>query len=250
MTRLARFARIEARLEPFAWTWRRDHADLIARHWEARWSGSATVYNGRVLMVSGLDETGDTLRASFFETDYAAMIAWIAHGFPGEPVWNGFAMGALRCRDGGYLLGRMAGHTANAGRLYFPCGTPDRSDLRPDGTVDLDGSILREIAEETGLAPDDYALEPGWVLVRDGGHLAFLRLGRLALTDAETRARVGTHLAAETRPELAGIEIVRRPEEVDEAAMPGVVVGFLRDAFAARADDAAGEAAGRPRRSP
>lgn len=232
MSRLWRVARVEALLDPFTWAWRRDHEDLIRQHWHSRWSESATVYNGRVLMLCGLDQAGDTLRASFFETDYAAMIAWIAHGFPGEPVWNGFAMGALRCRDGGYVLGRMADHTANAGKLYFPCGTPDRSDLQPGGEVDLAGSILREIAEETGLPSECYDLEPGWVVIEDGRYLAFLRRGHLALTAADTLARVQAHLAAETRPELAGIEIVSRAEEVDDAAMPGVVIAYLRDAFA------------------
>ena len=229
---LRRFARVEARLEPFSWAWRHDHQDLIAEHWRSRWSGNPAVFNGRVLMASGLEQAGETLQARFFETDYAAMIAWIAQGFPGEPVWNGFAMGALRCRDGGYLLGRMAPRTANAGKLYFPCGTPDPSDCLVGGEVDLTGSIVREIAEETGLSPDCYALETDWRVVEDGGHLAFIRRGSLALTGAETRARVTAHLAAEDRPELAGIEIVSRAEDADETAIPGVVTAYLRAAFA------------------
>lgn len=232
MSRLWRVEHVEARLEPFRWAWAEENRDLVAAHWRSRWSPGASVFNGRVLMVSRLSEGSGALRASFFETDYASMIAWIAHGFPGEPVWNGFAMGALRCRDGGFLLGRMAEHTANAGRLYFPCGTPDRSDVRPDGTVDLEGSILREIAEETGLGPDSYRLGRHWLLAEDRGYLAFLREGRLELASAEARDRVRAHLAAETRPELAEVLIVSGPEEVDDDAMPGVVTAFLRDAFA------------------
>ncbi|WP_375458039.1 NUDIX domain-containing protein [uncultured Enterovirga sp.] len=232
MTQIRRVARVEARLEPFAWAWPDQNAALVSAHWQARSRSHPGVFNGRVLMVSDLAEADGILQAHFFETDYAAMLAWITHGFPGAPVWNGFAMGALRCRDGGYLLGRMAEQTANAGQLYFPCGTPDRDDLLPGGGVDLAGSIHREIAEETGLTPADYALDPSWVVAEDRGYLAFLREGRLELTAREVRERVTSHLAAEARPELAGIEIVSRPEELEEAAMPGVVKAFLREALA------------------
>ena len=96
--------------------------------------------------------TGDRLRASYFETDFASFLAWRDWGFPDRDVFNGFGMGALRCSDGAFLLGEMADHTANAGRIYFPAGTPDLDDVKL-GAVDIAGSIAREIEEETGLTP-------------------------------------------------------------------------------------------------
>ena len=73
---------------------------------------------------------GDRFSASYFETDFASFLAWRDWGFPDRSVFNGFGMGALRCSDGAFVLGEMGRHTSNAGRIYFPSGTPDPDDIR------------------------------------------------------------------------------------------------------------------------
>ena len=82
-------------------------------------------------------------------------------------------MAALRAADGAFLLGRMAKHTANAGKVYFPSGTPDPNDVRDGGIVDLDGSVRRELLEETGLISTD-AKPGGWHAVLAGARVALI----------------------------------------------------------------------------
>lgn len=229
---LTRAARVEARLEPHRWLWREANGDLIARHWERRRAETPALFDGRVLMVAGAFVEGGQCRARFFETGYAELLAWKACRPPDDGIRNGFAMGALRGRDGGFLLGRMAAHTANAGRLYFPCGTPDLSDVRPDGIVDLAGSLTREIGEETGLGRDLYRVEPGWTIVEDRGLLAFIRLAQLSVTAEAARDIALRHIASDARAELDDVRVVRDLADLQGESVPGVVPLYLSFALA------------------
>ena len=77
---------------------------------------------------------------------------------------NCFAAPVLRSADGAYLLGVMGAHTANAGQIYFPCGTPEPGDV-VDGRVDLEHSARHELKDETGLDFEDLEPEAGWLSI-------------------------------------------------------------------------------------
>ncbi|MFX5960907.1 hypothetical protein ABTE72_19340, partial [Acinetobacter baumannii] len=85
------------------------------------------------------DFAGERFSARYFDVDFASFLAWRDWGFPDRDVFNGFGMGALRAADGAFVLGEMGGHTATAGRVYFPSGTPDLDDVR-DGRLDIPAS--------------------------------------------------------------------------------------------------------------
>ena len=116
------------------------------------------LWNGRVLLGRNPVFAGERFSADYFETDFASFLAWRDWGFPDSDVFNGFGMGALRGSDGAFVLGEMGEHTANAGRIYFPSGTPDLDDVSGD-VLDIAGSVAREVEEETGLTPADYRAE-------------------------------------------------------------------------------------------
>jgi 8-oxo-dGTP pyrophosphatase MutT (NUDIX family) len=190
------------------------------------------LWNGRVLLLYRQQFEAGVFRGAYLESDYASFAAWSRWGWPAAGVYDSFGAGAILGADGGYLLGVMSAHTLNAGQIYFPCGTPDPSDIAGD-TVDLDFSVRRELAEETGLPVAEFETEPGWTTVIDGSLIAHIRVFRARETAEELRQRALAHLAAEARPELADIRIARGPADFDPK-MRGFVRAFLGHRWRAR----------------
>ena len=232
MSAIRRVAEVAARLDPHRWAWAEENAAAVAARWARRKAERPAIFDGRVLMLAGMEAAGDRCEARFFETGYAAMTAWLDSGCPGGPVRNGFAMGALCGADGRFILGRMGAHTVNAGQLYFPAGTPDLADVAPCGAVDLAGSLLREITEETGLGASDWTVAPRWTIVEEEGRVAFMRLVRLPWPAEVACGRIRRFLAAQAQPELADVEIVSSPADLDPARMPAFLTTFLTAAWA------------------
>ncbi|NVN86866.1 MAG: NUDIX hydrolase [Rhodopseudomonas sp.] len=206
---------------PFA-TARRAEIDA---HFAARQVEKPKLWNGRVLLGRNTVFSADRLRADYFETDFASFLAWRDWGFPDRDVFNGFGMGALRGSDGAFALGEMGSHTANAGRVYFPGGTPDRNDLR-GAAVDIAASVAREVEEETGFAPADYRAAGHWDCVVTGALVAMVRVLDVDLPGAALRDRIEANLSRQNSPELAAIHLVR--DRADFApTMPRFVTAFI-----------------------
>lgn len=170
-----RVAQLDLSVQPWSWPFADERRADIETHFALKRSEKPQLWNGRVLLARHPEFAGDRLRARYFETDFASFLAWRDWGFPDSSVFNGFGMGALQSSDGAFVLGEMAGHTANAGRIYFPSGTPDLDDIRLDA-VDMAGSIAREVEEETGLTPADYRAGAHWDCVVSGHAIAMMRI--------------------------------------------------------------------------
>jgi 8-oxo-dGTP pyrophosphatase MutT (NUDIX family) len=222
---VVRLARAELRFAPRPWKFAQARRAEIDAHFAGLARDNPHAFNGRVLLLHEFALADGVLRGTYFETDFASFIAWRDWGWPDPSVRNCFGQAALRAADDAYLLGVMAAHTLNAGRIYFPSGTPDPSDVTGD-RVDLDGSVLRELTEEAGLTGADVTLDPGWHAVLAGPRLAMLKPVRSPLPAAELRARILAHLAAEAHPELADVRIVRGAADLDDM-MPEFIRDYL-----------------------
>jgi 8-oxo-dGTP pyrophosphatase MutT (NUDIX family) len=227
-----RVTTLDLKFRPRPWPFADERRAEISAHFAIK-QGERPIWNGRILLARDPVFTGDRFSADYFETDFASFLAWRDWGFPDKDVFNGFGMGALRGSDGAFILGEMGRHTSNAGRIYFPSGTPDPNDLR-DGAVDISGSVAREVEEETGLTPADYEAATQWDCVVSGAAIAMIRILQADLPAEKLQAGIEANLARQAQPELSAIHLVRATSDLT-AAMPRFVTAFIEKQFSAPA---------------
>ena len=165
-----RVTTLDLAVRPIAWPFAEERRAEIAAHFAEKQRERPKIWNGRVLLGRDAVFTDGHLAATYFETDFASFLAWRDWGFPDKAVFNGFGMGALRTSDGAFVMGEMAQHTANAGRIYFPRARPIST---TSGTArsTFPAVSIRELEEETGLTAADYRAEPDWHCVVTGQRL-------------------------------------------------------------------------------
>jgi 8-oxo-dGTP pyrophosphatase MutT (NUDIX family) len=224
-----RVTTLDLGFRPRPWPFAGERRAEISAHFDVK-AREKPIWNGRILLARDPAFTEDRFSASYFEADFASFLAWRDWGFPDTDVFNGFGMGALRASDGAFVLGEMGQHTSNAGRIYFPSGTPDLDDIR-DGAVDIAGSVAREVEEETGLTQTDYRPSAHWDCVVSGRAIAMIRILHVDLEGAALRRRIESNLARQPQPELSAIHLVRELSDLT-AAMPRFVTAFVEQQFA------------------
>src|SRR5258706_14449465 len=226
-----RVTTLDLNVRPRPWPFAEERRTEIEAHFAIKQREKPKIWNGRILLARDPVFAGDRFSACYFDADFASFLAWRDWGFPDRGVFNGFGMGALRCSDGAFVLGEMGRHTANAGRIYFPSGTPDLDDLS-DGVVDMPGSVAREVLEETGLSGADYQAAPHWDCVVSGTAVAMIRILNVDLTGEALRERIEANLARQHQPEFVATHLVRGVSDFT-AAMPRFVTAFIEKQFSA-----------------
>lgn len=224
---------LDLRFEQKPWVFAEERREAIQSYFADLQREKSALFNGRVLIMHQHAVNDGVLGGAYLETDFASFLAWRDWDFPDTSMRNCFALAALRGSDGAFLLGVMGAHTANAGRVYFPGGTPDPSDVF-NGKVDLESSCTRELQEETGIGRDAYDLAPGWTAVLAGPRIALLKTLHAHEPAAALRDRVRAHISSEQEPELEDVRIVASVADLD-ATMPPFIHAFLHHVWA-RAD--------------
>ena len=227
-----RVTALDLTVRPSLWSFAQTQRADIEAHFAREQRAKPQLWNGRILLARNPGFTEGQLTADYFETDFASFLAWRDWGFPDSDVFNGFGMGALRSADGAFVLGEMGQHTANAGRIYFPSGTPDLDDVR-DGAVDIAGSVAREVLEETGLSDADYTASPHWDCVVSGAAIAMIRILNVDMPGEALRARIEANLARQRQPEFSAVHLVRGTGDLS-AAMPRFVTALIEREFSTR----------------
>jgi len=225
-----RVTALDLSVREVAWPFAEERRTEIAAYFAELRRERPRMWNGRVLLGRDPVFSEGRFAADFFETDFASFLAWRDWGHPDKAVFNGFGMGALRGSDGAFVMGEMGPHTANAGRIYFPSGTPDLDDVK-GGMLDIPGSVARELEEETGLTPADYRAEAHWHCVVSGSAIALISILDVDMPGNAIRDRIEANLAAQAHPELAAIHLVRGVGDLTPP-MPLFVRAFIEQQFA------------------
>lgn len=201
------------------WPYAREHEEAIAEAWANAIAANPALFDGEVLVIAESRVDGERFEALYRPVRFSQFLHYMRHGAPDGRSRNGFALAGLESADGALVMGVMGGHTANAGKIYFPGGTPDLSDI-VEGRVDLDGSVRRELAEETGLAADEVMFEPGFWMAEDDKRCIFVKVVRSPLAADDLKRTILDRLARQVEPELADIHIVRSASDLSRERMP------------------------------
>jgi len=202
-----------------AWAFAEREKSAIESHWAHRLAQNPKFFNGRVhIMLSGGLSQGH-LSGTVAETDFASSLFWRETGFRDPDVADCFGAAIFSCADNSLVFGRQSPGNINSGLVYPPSGFLDPRDIDESGMADLDGSIAREAAEETGCHWADMPREPGYLAVRDGPYLCVGIVYRIPVPGREFAAQILQRLATDTDAELESLAVLDRRGDIEAHAM-------------------------------
>lgn len=212
---------IEWRLEPGRHPLETLASRAIDESWHRRILQSPRLHDGEVVLGTELSVAHGRLSGACRMIRYAGLLHFLENpdtGLPQDPYRHLFAWPALISADGRAVMGRMAAHTANAGRIYFPAGSLEASDF-VGGLADIDANMAREVREETGLDLGAARPDPGYLLLPAGRLALVIRIFRFEKSAADLAGAAREFLAARHDDELDAI-LDFAPGETDPAMTP------------------------------
>ena len=208
------------KVESDAWPFAERNTAPIDAHWAQAKQRNPQYFNGIVHLVQDMRSEGDTLDASLVKTDFKSFLYWREQGFPEAGVLDGFGSALIRSSDGHIVLGRQRKGNVNSGLAYPPSGFIDEQDIGADGAIDIAQSVVREVAEETGIEAGLLVRDQGFYLTRSGAQLSIAVPFRVPMSTAELISFVERKIAASHDSELAAIIPIASRRDIKDLAMP------------------------------
>ena len=177
----------------------------IARYWQEQKEANDALYNGEFFLTVDCQIGSGRLRALYKRTDFATFLYWLRHTTDVKNVFHIFSVAAMVTSDDKILMGKMAEHTANAGRVYIPAGSISDEDI-VDGQADFDGCMLRETMEETGIVLGSSMAQSHLTLIEKKGVIALIREYYVDVSANVLLDRVRSNLPNLKEQELQSVE--------------------------------------------
>jgi len=224
-------SRCELALSAEPWRYAERHRDDIAAYWQRVSAERTKLFDGCVFVLTSYALRDGVLHGAFARTDFKSFLYWREHGAEG-PAIDAFGSSLIRSSDGCVLLGRQVEGHLNGGFAYPPSGMIDAKDA-VGGRIDIDGSIARELVEETGLTPSNLERLPGYIVTLAQPQISIAIEWQSALPAAALRERILAHVASQSDPELADIVIVHSLADIEDPTILPYARAKLRLALSA-----------------
>lgn len=209
---------VRLRVDDTGHPWRLAEAAAIEAHWAREQVERPFLFNGTIILHRGLRLDGGVITGVSHRAPYAALLHWVKTQ-PDADAWHLFGSAVMLSSDGAMLLIRMAAKTANAGKVYAASGSLDESDIA-DGQVDVEGSMLREVLEETGYDLSSAEPERQLLAWRHGKRVSVFRRFRLVESASVLVGRMRDHIATGIEDEIEDVVVVRKPEDAGPTVPP------------------------------
>lgn len=215
--RTLRVDTVRISLSPAAHPFEADQRAAIDRNWETEIARNPSLYDGEVVLLSGLKLAGTTLAGTAHVVRFRTFLYWHRRR-PVPRVAHVFAHAMPVSGDGALIAIRMGPQTVNAGRVYFAAGSFEPQDFR-DGLVDLPGNMRREVLEETGLDLAGIRCDRRYVLHASEAGTVLARRYHFDAPAAELAEAIARFVAAEPDPEIVGPVVIRSGDDLPDGMM-------------------------------
>jgi 8-oxo-dGTP pyrophosphatase MutT (NUDIX family) len=204
------------RIESGTLAYEKENKLEIVTNWDAELRANPALFNGDFFMAEEAHIADGSFAAIYRRTRFETMMHWKKNQTLFKP-WHIFAVGVIVSSDNALIAGRMASSTAAAGRVYFPAGSFDETDVRNE-ILDIDGNMRREVMEETAI---DLAgarrSDSRMYLVTADRSIALFRRHYFDLNAQELLKLIRGHIADEINSELDDVIAVASPADMSDS---------------------------------
>ncbi|MFB9947263.1 NUDIX hydrolase [Rhizobium puerariae] len=181
--------------------------DAIAENWKHEIAANPALFDGRMIFQRRIGLAGQAMFSEGHVIPFSAFLWWRK-----QPQRHGglhiYAYPVLESSDGALIAIRMGAHTANAGMVYFACGSFEAADVVA-GYCDPERNMRREVLEETGIDLGEAIAGEGYHVAHFRRAVTLFRLYRFDQTADRMVARIEEHMQVAEDKEIAGAVAIR-----------------------------------------
>jgi 8-oxo-dGTP pyrophosphatase MutT (NUDIX family) len=181
--------------------------DAIAQNWAQEVAANPALFDGRMLLQARVGLAEGCLVSEGHVISFSTFLWWRKQA-DRRGALHIYAYPVIASSDNALVAIRMGRHTANAGMVYFACGSFELEDVR-DGFCDPNYNMRREVLEETGIDLTEAQVEPGYHVAHFNRAVTLFRVFRFDQTAEQISKRIEAHMVVAEDKEIVGPVVIR-----------------------------------------